>query len=101
MFWNRPLGAYYWLASFPEHGYSAGNIFRVFGCQPRVAAVYNFVNKLALSMATFESVRIYQATSDGTVDKLLRGNVRMLGRLGIYTENLDNRQKGFLGGYLS
>ena len=85
MFWNRPLGAYYWLASFPEHDYSAGNIFRVFGCQPRVAAVYNFVNKLALSMATFKSVRIYQATGDGTVDKLFE---RFPGRLLVLVDKI-------------
>ena len=44
-------------------------LFRVLGCQPQGAAVYNFVIQLALSMVTSESVKIYQVISDGTVNK--------------------------------
>ncbi|KAK8604763.1 hypothetical protein V6N13_082237 [Hibiscus sabdariffa] len=43
-------------------------LFRVLGCQPQGAAVHNFVIRLALSMVASESVTIYQAISDGTVN---------------------------------
>ncbi|RZC61554.1 hypothetical protein C5167_023302 [Papaver somniferum] len=33
-------------------------LFRVLGCQPQVAAVYNFVIQLALSMVAGESIKI-------------------------------------------
>ncbi|KAK7388630.1 hypothetical protein VNO78_23452 [Psophocarpus tetragonolobus] len=41
---------------------------RVIGCQPHGAAVNNFVIQLALSMVASESIKIYQAISDGTVN---------------------------------
>jgi len=41
---------------------------RVIGCQPHRAAVNNFVIQLALSMVASESIKIYQAISDGTVN---------------------------------
>ncbi|XVE63676.1 hypothetical protein DITRI_Ditri07aG0038600 [Diplodiscus trichospermus] len=43
-------------------------LFRVLGCQPQGAAVHNFVIQLALSMVASESVKIYQAISDGTIN---------------------------------
>lgn len=43
-------------------------LFRVLGCQPQGAAVHNFVIQLALSMVATESIKIYQAISDGTVN---------------------------------
>ncbi|XVE71507.1 hypothetical protein DITRI_Ditri10aG0156400 [Diplodiscus trichospermus] len=43
-------------------------LFRVLGCQPQGATVHNYVINLALSMVASESVKIYQAISDGTVN---------------------------------
>ncbi|KAK9947509.1 hypothetical protein M0R45_003129 [Rubus argutus] len=43
-------------------------LFRVLGCQPQGASVHNFVVQLALSMVASESIKIYQAISDGTVN---------------------------------
>lgn len=43
-------------------------LFRVLGCLPQGAAVHNFVIRLALSMVASESIKIYQAISDGTVN---------------------------------
>ncbi|XP_042491341.1 putative clathrin assembly protein At5g35200 isoform X2 [Macadamia integrifolia] len=43
-------------------------LHRVLGCQPQGAAVYNFIIQLAVSMVAAESIKIYQAISDGTVN---------------------------------
>ncbi|KAJ8753264.1 hypothetical protein K2173_017883 [Erythroxylum novogranatense] len=43
-------------------------LYRVLGCQPEGAAVNNFVVQLALSMVASESIKIYQAISDGTAN---------------------------------
>ncbi|XP_042496486.1 putative clathrin assembly protein At5g35200 isoform X2 [Macadamia integrifolia] len=43
-------------------------LHRVLGCQPQGAAVYNFVIQLAVSMVAAESIKIYQAISDGTIN---------------------------------
>ncbi|GAV88191.1 ANTH domain-containing protein [Cephalotus follicularis] len=43
-------------------------LFRVLGCLPQGGAVRNFVIQLALSMVAAESVKIYQAISDGTAN---------------------------------
>ncbi|XP_047337546.1 putative clathrin assembly protein At5g35200 [Impatiens glandulifera] len=43
-------------------------LFRVLGCQPQGAAIHNFVIQLALSLVASESMKIYQAISDGTVN---------------------------------
>ncbi|KAF5459213.1 hypothetical protein F2P56_023186 [Juglans regia] len=43
-------------------------LFRVLGCQPQGAALHNFAIQLALSMVALESIQIYQAISDGTVN---------------------------------
>ncbi|KAK4604500.1 hypothetical protein RGQ29_012834 [Quercus rubra] len=43
-------------------------LYRVLGCQPQGAAIHNFVIQLALSLVAIESIKIYQAISDGTVN---------------------------------
>ncbi|CAI0629389.1 unnamed protein product [Linum tenue] len=43
-------------------------LFRVLNCQPQGAAVSNFIIRLALSMVASESVKIYQAITDGTAN---------------------------------
>nr|DAD45005.1 TPA_asm: hypothetical protein HUJ06_003235 [Nelumbo nucifera] len=49
--------------------FSYGNIFHLGTyMQPQGAAVYNFVIQLAVSMVASESIKIYHAISDGTVN---------------------------------
>ncbi|ONK76715.1 uncharacterized protein A4U43_C03F31370 [Asparagus officinalis] len=43
-------------------------LFRLLNCQPQGSASYNFVIQLALSMVAGESVKIYNAISDGTIN---------------------------------
>ncbi|XP_020090560.1 putative clathrin assembly protein At5g35200 [Ananas comosus] len=43
-------------------------LFRLLGCQPQGAASYNIIIQHALSMVALESVRIYTAISDGTIN---------------------------------
>lgn len=43
-------------------------LYRVLGCQPQGASLHNFVIQLALSMVASESIKIYNAISDGTVN---------------------------------
>ncbi|XWS37807.1 hypothetical protein CRYUN_Cryun19dG0077200 [Craigia yunnanensis] len=43
-------------------------LFLVLGCQPQGAAFHSFVIHLPLSMVASESVKIYQAISDGTIN---------------------------------
>ncbi|KAE8665356.1 putative clathrin assembly protein [Hibiscus syriacus] len=43
-------------------------LFRVLGCQPIGAAAHNLVIQLALSLVALESVNIYRALSDGTIN---------------------------------
>ncbi|KAJ4831043.1 hypothetical protein Tsubulata_001777 [Turnera subulata] len=43
-------------------------LFRVLACQPEGASVHNFVIHLALTLVAMESIKIYQAISDGTAN---------------------------------
>ncbi|WCJ29994.1 ENTH/ANTH/VHS superfamily protein [Euphorbia peplus] len=43
-------------------------LFRVLGCQPQGAAVNNFIIQLGLSFVASESIKIYQAITDGTAN---------------------------------
>ncbi|KAI4335671.1 hypothetical protein L6164_014299 [Bauhinia variegata] len=43
-------------------------LFRVLNCQPQGASVNNIIIHLALSMVASESIKIYQAIGDGTVN---------------------------------
>ncbi|CAM8911483.1 unnamed protein product [Rhodiola kirilowii] len=43
-------------------------LFCVIGCQPKGAAMNNFVIQLALTMVASESIKIYQAISDGNTN---------------------------------
>ncbi|GMI81194.1 hypothetical protein like AT5G35200 [Hibiscus trionum] len=43
-------------------------LFRVLGCQPIGAAAHNLVIQLALSLVASESVNIYRALSDGSIN---------------------------------
>ncbi|KAM7274314.1 hypothetical protein ACFE04_028978 [Oxalis oulophora] len=44
-------------------------LFRVLACQPQGAVVHNFIIQLALSMVASESMKLYQAISDGTAKR--------------------------------
>ncbi|XP_073010474.1 putative clathrin assembly protein At5g35200 [Typha latifolia] len=43
-------------------------LFRLLGCQPQGAASFNVIIQHALSMVALESVKIYSAISDGTIN---------------------------------